>query len=739
MRFLLAALVAALVFALLPAVPAPRAHAQAQQLTRFEVTGVAPNVVTERAPGELVVSGRLTNTSDHVIDDVEARVQRGEAPTTEPGVQQALRGEANITTDPQFTPVVDRIRPGEQVPVEIRIPFSGPDSLDITEPGTYPLLVNVNGQPESSSRARIAEANFLLPVQAPPGGTPQPPPAPTPTSLLVPLVDYPRMERSTSPGNRAILTDDRLAGELSPGGRLYELVQAVNERVNNGSPLGSALCFAIDPDLLATAKAMSRSEGYLVRTSNGGTEPGIGGEAAGLWLSKLREAVDGRCVLALPYADADLVALSRAGLPDVTRGAVDGSRVVGRILNEGGNATVDPRPATWPISGALDQRTAADLPRTETALLDTRSLDVPAGTLAPARIRGTDLTAQPLDPLLSSALNPLRGTPRQSSAKSPPTEESATAQDALGSLLFRSTLGSLPDSTSVLAPPRRWNINGEQLRGLLDGMRALTDAGYVEPTALPHPGGRLPEAELTYPDTAASAEIPQPVLRTLARANYAVGDLYRSSSEEQARHVDPAQVTTPLRNGLLRGVSSAWRGDPTGARRWTGLGRAAVRNTLSHVYIEEFQGKIALASSNSAIPLTVVNDLPVTVSLRLRVGPTPGVEVSDLGTLRIPAHSRRQFWPEVSVHRVGEFNLDVAAVTEGGTPLGRPKRLQVDSSAYGPLIPAITITAGGLLVVLSAMRIVRRMRAGRGGTPDETPTTEFPPGDATADGDRTGN
>ena len=713
MRFLLAALVAVLVFALLPAVPAPRAQAQDQPLARFDMTNVTPNVVTEGAPDELVVSGQLANTGDHVIDDVEARVQRGEAASTEPEVQQALRGETNITTEPGFTPVTDRIRPGEQVPVEIRIPFSGPDSLDITEPGTYPLLVNINGEPESSSQSRVAEANFLLPVQTPPGGTPQPPPTPTPTSLLVPLVDYPRMERSTSPGNRAILTDDGLADELSPGGRLYDLVQTINDRVDNGSPLGSALCFAIDPDLLATAEAMSRPEGYLVRTSNG-TEPGVGGDAAELWLNKLRQAVDGRCVIALPYADADLVALSGAGLPDMTRGALDGSRLVRRILNEGGDAAVEPRPTTWPISGALDQRTAGDLKGVNTALLDTHSMDRPAGTLAPVELRGTELAAQPLDPLLSSALNPLYDTARRPSAKSPPTGESATAQDALGSLLFRSTLGTLPDSTSVLAPPRRWNINGEQLRGLLDGMRTLSDAGYIDPTALPQPSGDLPEADLASRSTAEDADIPRSALHALARANYAVGDLYRSSAEEEAGDVDPAQVTTPLRNGLFRGASSAWHGDATGAHRWTELGRAAVRNTLSHVHLEEFQGKIALASSNSAIPLTVVNDLPVTVTLRLRVGPTPGVEVSDLGTLRIPAHSRRQFWPEVSVDRVGEFNLDVAAVTEGGTTLGQPKRLQVDSSAYGPLIPTITITAGGLLVVLSAVRIVRRIRAGRG-------------------------
>lgn len=733
MRAGLAALVAVLVLGLLPMTQARTAQAQTEESAELDVTKVTPNVVEEDAPDEVVVQGTLTNTSDQAIDNVQARIQRGNPPASEPDVQGALRGEAATATEPEFTPIQERLEPGAETTVEIRIPLTGPNSLDLDEPGSYPLLVNVNGEPEGSSPSRIAEENFLLPVLSPPEGDSTPPPEPTPTSMLVPLVDYPRLERGNSPDNRAILSDDELSNDLAPGGRLYGLVEAVNDATDNGSPLGNALCFAIDPDLLATAQAMSESDGYLVRQPNGDTEPGIGGEAANLWLSKLREAVDGRCVIALPYADADVVAISRAGLPDVTRGSLDGSDLVGQILNDQ-ETSVEPRPAVWPIDGALDQPAASQLPGVETALLDPQSMDTPAGTLAPARIRDTDLSAMPLDPLLTSALNPLYDSDQRVTGTSPPRSGAASAQDALGALTFRATLGSVPEATSIMAPPRRWNLSGEELSDLLDGMRQLAEADYIEPTALPSPDTpTLPEAELSYPSTAANAEIPRPVLGTLAQQNYKVGDLYRSSEEEPARAVPPASVTTPLRNGLLRATSSAWRGDPQAARNWVRLGGKAVRNTLSQVHIQEFQGKLALAASNTSLPLTVVNDLPVTVRVQLRVPPTPGVEVSDLGVLRIPANSRRQFWPEASVQRAGQFNIDVVATTESGTELGEPKRLRVDSSAYGPLIPAITITAGALLIVLSAIRIVRRTRSdspvASGATTEQTDPVDMRLGD----------
>ena len=74
MRFLLAAVVAALFAVVVP--PMPRAHAQEDgKFAQLDVTKITPSVVTGGSPGELVVAGRLTNTSDRAISDVEVRIQ----------------------------------------------------------------------------------------------------------------------------------------------------------------------------------------------------------------------------------------------------------------------------------------------------------------------------------------------------------------------------------------------------------------------------------------------------------------------------------------------------------------------------------------------------------------------------------------------------------------------------------------------------------------------------------------
>ncbi|GAA4865251.1 DUF6049 family protein [Saccharopolyspora cebuensis] len=737
MRFLLVAVIAALGMAatVLPGVvpgTAPRAHAQDAPLTRLEVTNVTPSVVQGNSPGELVVTGRLTNISDRTISGVEARIERGNPAATEAEAQRALRAGSRSATGPAFRPVVDELSPGQVLPIELRIPLTGPNSLQLTQPGVYPLLVNINGVPEAGGRARVAEAQFLLPVLALPGGAPAaPPPQPTPMSMLVPIVDYPRMEREALPNARGILVDDQLSTSLAPGGRLYELVQAVSETAPPGSPLGNGLCFAIDPDLLMTVRTMQA--GYLVRQDDGTLAEGIGSSAAELWLSKLREATNGRCVIALPYADVDVVALGRADLPDLVTGAMEGRALVR------GELGTEPREVMWPVEGALDGPAVEQMPRT--VLMQPEAIGIPAGSLSPARVRGADIAAVPIDPLLSRALDPLHDTPQRVTALSPPENGRLSAQNVLGALTVRATTARVPNATSVLAPPRRWRMGGDDLRGLLRGMQDLSEAGYVEPTALPTPDpASLPEADLTYPVDAGADEIPQPVLDALAAQNYKVGDLYRSSDNEPSSQVQPGHVTTPLRNGLLRGASSAWRGDPDAARHWVRLATRTLEGVLSQVRIGAFPGTIMMGSNTSHVPITVINDLPIQLRVELVLPRLPGVEYRELGVLRIPANGKRTFWLETSAQRPGKFFIDVGLVTEGGTRLSSGARMPVQSTAYGAVIPIITAIAGALLVGLSVRRIVRKVRAKRrdertgGGTDQSGPVDAAVP--AATDGDR---
>ena len=701
MRFLLAALSAVLLFAMLPVVPAT---AQSGSSADFDVTKVTPSVVGGGSPGEVVVSGRLTNTGSRALTDVQARIERGAPPSSEPALQRAMSEGVSGITQPASSPVTDRLEPGKSMQAQIRVPLTGPNSLQLSEPGVYPLVVDIQ-----SGRGQAAEAQFLLPVSALPGRPPQRPAQPTPTSLVVPIVDTPRLEREALPGGRAVLVDDQLSTSLAPGGRLYDLVEAISDSAQAGSSLGNAMCFAIDPDLLITAKAMQG--GYQVRQPNGTLVEGIGRSAADLWLTKLRQATTGRCVISLPYADADVVALGRAGLGDLVDGALDGSQLISAPDGLG----VEPRDVMWPIEGALPDHQVGDLP--STMLLDTRSMNIPAGSLSPVKLRGQNRTAIPIDPLLASALDPNRDTKQEVTELSPPHGSGLSAQNALGALAFRATNAFVPNGTSVMVPPRRWNMRADDLRGLLTGLSKLDADGLIRLTALPSPNpATLREADLTYPVQAGGSEIPREVVDALAAQNFKVGDLARSSDPDRAQTVSPGRVTTPLRNGLLHGVSSAWRGNSGAAEDWVRRSTGPINDMLGKVRIEEYPGTTNRLSSDSPIPVTVVNDLPFTVGIRFKIPTVPGVEVQhDFGggLATVPANGRRQFMLEASAQRAGRFMVDISVTAESGTQLGTTKRLPMESTEYGAMIPWLTGIAGAVLVLMSIRRIVKKAKGRR--------------------------
>ncbi|TDD83755.1 glycoprotein [Saccharopolyspora karakumensis] len=701
MRFLLAALCALLMVAMLPVTPAT---AQSGSSADFDVTKVTPSVVGQGSPGEVVVSGTLTNRSGRALTGVQARIERGTPPSGEPAVQRAMREGVSGITEPAFSPVTDRLEPGQSLPVQVRIPLTGSNSLQLSQTGVYPLVVNIQ-----AGRSSVAETQFLLPVTSLPGQPAMRPSQATPTTLVVPIVDTPRLEREALPGGRAVLVDDQLSTSLAPGGRLYDLVQAISDSAPAGSSLGNALCFAIDPDLLITAKAMQG--GYQVRQPNGALVEGIGRSAADLWLTKLRQATTGRCVIPLPYADADVVALGRAGLDDLVNGAMDGAQ----LLSAPDGLGVEPRDVMWPIEGALAEHPVGDLP--STMLLDTRAVNVPAGSLTPVKLRGQNRTAIPIDPLLASALDPNRDTKQEVTEPSPPSGGALTSQNALGALAFRATGGYVPNATSVLVPPRRWNMRADDLRGLLTGMSKLDADGLIRLTALPSPNpATLAEADLTYPVQAGGSEIPREAIDKLAAQNFKVGDLARSSESDRAQTVSPGRVTTPLRNGLLHGVSSAWRGNSGAAEDWVRRATGPINDMLGKVRIEEYPGTTNRLSSDSPIPVTVVNDLPFTVGIRFKIPTVPGVEVQhDFGggLATVPANGRRQFMLEASAQRAGRFMVDISVTADAGTPLGTTKRLPMESTEYGAMIPWLTGIAGAVLVLMSVRRIVKKAKARR--------------------------
>jgi hypothetical protein len=423
--------------------------------------------------------------------------------------------------------------------------------------------------------------------------------------------------------------------------------------------------------------------------------------------------------MALPYSDADLVALSRAGLPGLVSAAVgrdpaaDPALTFQRLL-PGSQPVPD---VVWPINGLVDQPTAANLVAggTKILLLDPTSMRSAAPT-GPVRLTlggATTSLAVPIDPLTSSAFHAF-GTV---------AGNTPDMQTTLAAMVFRGQART-PGQNALIAPPRRWDPSTADLRTLLDTTQLLVSAQLMQPKSLAQftapPTGPEPSVPVNYPVAANAAEIPPSVTSDLRTAWNTHQDLISSMHPDpaQPRPIDPKQLMAPELVGLLRGSSGAWRGNQAGA----GAAIDAVNQQLDSVQqqVEIFvpSGTVTLtSSSDSSLPLSLSNHLPVAVDVQVTLSETAGLRTGAVSVRQVPPTGSSPLSVRAQVNRTGKFSVDVRISTPGGTPLGAipggPVRLQLKSTQFGTITSYVTGAAGVLLVVLIAVRIMRRIRAAR--------------------------
>ncbi|MEU6699963.1 DUF6049 family protein [Pseudonocardia sp. NPDC046786] len=735
-----AALVAILLAALLygsVALPAP-ARAQEQPdvaPVRLEVDAMSPRVVTSAGPPELVVTGSVTNTGPDPVDDLSLRVQRGPAVGGEPALRAAFAGEAPVDdATPAFTEL-GPVASGGSVPFRYSVPLTGDraDSLALPGPGTYPLLVNLNGT-LNGTPSRIAGIRSVLPVSSLPGAPGDPDTSATPVSMLYPITDAPRRIPPV-PGQVPVLTDDDLATSMAPGGRLYGLVDALSDGAPPGSPVRTALCLAIDPELVATAAAMSG--GYEVTVGPGGeTAPGQGAAAAGEWLEALRGAAAGSCVLALPPSDADLVALVRAGQADLARTTLEqGRAALAELLG-----TTVLSDVVWPADGVLDEPTLEALGGGTRFLLS--SDGVSSGqTSGVVRLNdgpaGGD-RAVLADPLLAQAATGPAVVELQDGGAG-----GLAGQELAGALAFRAGTGGTdgPAGSLLVAPPHGWAAGREAAAGILSALTALIQDGRLAAAGLPGIAAQAdPAAEparLFYPVQAGGAEIPGPVIDTVADQVRSIEGLRGAAEVRTGVGASPAEVFDPLVRGTLRAASSWWRADPARAEREAAIVAGRIEQIRASVRVVQPPSPYSLGTSDAPLLITVANGLPVTMNVRVVLSSTTGLRVAPIPVQAVPPLGRVQVRVSAQVTRSGQFGVDAGLRTPDGAELGPDTRLRVRSTVYGTVTVWLTGIAGALLVVLVVRRIVRRVRAGSGsgdasgsgpeGSPDGGPDSAADP------------
>lgn len=259
--------------------------------------------------------------------------------------------------------------------VDIPTDPEDPQALPIGEPGIYPIFLGVEGSTPGSGATQLTSQRFLLTVHGETSSAYEPtdPDDPENTaehhapdlSLILPLsspVDIVPGETGEAPGRAPLLlSSERLAEELSQGGRLHDLLQTYRQHLladsggDDAHPAASSLrtsaCLALDPALIDAVSRMSegyevgenrpqvQASGQRLRDSWGSTSsdtsatPGRGAESARAWLEDLKELAAETCVVSLPWSTTDLDAVAATNNSWLAREALErGPQVLERTL-----------------------------------------------------------------------------------------------------------------------------------------------------------------------------------------------------------------------------------------------------------------------------------------------------------------------------------------------------------------------------------------------------------------------
>lgn len=389
----------------LPTAVAPPALAQDEQLwgsatnrvgeqgpLRLSITDFSPRVAALHST--LTIKVQVHNTSDADISNVSLRLQRADALASSADARTILaEPESVFDVAGDFSAPI-KLKAGETREITLKVPISAPtpEGLDITEAGTFPLLINANGRPVDDIDRLLAETRVLLPVTDPQATDAEPePPAddetdgdteagdgdgssdgaqdstdnsdgptrrgPVPFSLIwpisqpVPLVGGETGDAPASPN--LILTDNSLADSLERGGRLDGLLTSLEKGFAgpDGQRLRESTCIAIDPETLDAISRMTRD--YWIGTSRpspvkasprlrdswGSTDDTDlthmpASDSAAAWLNRLHNLTQDTCTLSLPWGGTDTSAVARVGDRELSMEALAaGQQTIGKHLN----------------------------------------------------------------------------------------------------------------------------------------------------------------------------------------------------------------------------------------------------------------------------------------------------------------------------------------------------------------------------------------------------------------------
>lgn len=582
---------------------------------------------TEARVGErLEVQLRIHNPTDGAVDDLQITSRRSDAVASTTQARQELAAGSFPYYGASLG--AGALQPGESRDITVTVPTAlGEDStLAITEPGAYPLLFTLTGTRDGQATS-FAEERTIVDFQ---GEEPDAEEEGEHSfSLVYPITANVDVVPGDTGGEELILESEQLAEQLSPGGRLDQLLDAYLEHDLHGSG-----CVALDPALVDAADRMSAGytvnetrpsiakrptrlrDSWFTQSDSDRGEPGTGSRDAAAWLEKLKK-VD--CRMLMPWANADTDAVAHVGNEWLTHEAF-----------EQGAATIE------------------------------RVLGAPLSTKLTAPASGTSEHAVPV-PLLVADNSEWAG-------------EAATFDASLGALLAQT--GSKPQTTGYSNPELRYDfsMDSEQARALTAGA-SISVASAQEETVAKLPNYQDPAAARAVMETAQrlldSGRLqPRPVTALdVGEGSGTPGSPYPDPAAfhdaeitqvtQQARYTDELMsimvndpsiamtrynFTAPLRRDLLTALSATDRSSLHGFTPSVKQSRTRLEKNAD--MLRELRASVSLippgnvytrVSESSPLLIVAENGLPLPVDAHLAYDAPDGATLNTQDLIHIPA------------------------------------------------------------------------------------------------------
>ncbi|HTZ44724.1 MAG TPA: DUF6049 family protein [Jatrophihabitans sp.] len=690
---------ALLTFGLLVAVAAGPAAAtvrpvaaNSQPAVTVTLDGMTPRTPDAGKPGQPVVfTATLTNNTDNTYSDVEIGLQRGLPITQQNLLDSAIANPPETGYSvPSPLDLQEQLLPHGKLTVRYRT--SGGD-MCLCFDGVYPYALVASAVSDPSvgftevGRTQVFVPSFLQQPQ------------PVSVAWVWPLLDRPHRSVDSD-----VFTDEGLAGEVGPGGRLDRALQVAEQVAGK-----VRLTLVVDPDLLDSLAVMARPEGYRVR-SGSGTVAGTGGKLAAGWLARFKQVALRHDVALTAFADPDVNALTRAGLPFST--ALD-PQVQGRIAPYL-NGQLSAGLLTWPAGSALTSKSLDTLVASGTSTLLLSDAALPGGNHTeprPDALSPLPTASGTADALVTDTK--IEATVRRATTlgANPANDE----QTLLAQLAVRAAQEPGSPHFVVIAPDRYVDTDPAAAAGII---LASVSTGWSRSVSVPQALATVTPVDRGALNTAAenpAAEVSQQQLTLLGLI------AQRVSSLNEALHDNDASATllSGFSTGIRRAESSAWRTDPAG-------GDALAQQLLARIdgldgavhLVQPADGTYSLSSSTSPIVVTVSNQLTKPVTVRVSVMPlnsTVGFSAPAYLTQTVPARSLETVRIPTHVERLGKFQVVAMLQTPDGRQLGQPVTLNVRATAIGTVTKVITAIAVAVLALALLRRLIGRFRQPAGG------------------------